>query len=43
MRKTYTGKLGGMQDDLAIVLQLALTGMRCFYQDSKYDGFRRRQ
>lgn len=32
VRKTYTGKLGGMQDDLAITLQLAITGLRCFYQ-----------
>ena len=62
VRKTYTGKIGGLQDDLAICLcvapptpivpmshahthaplhrQLAITGLRCFYQSSKYDNFR---
>ena len=61
VRKTYTGKLGGQQDDLAIALcvprlqclqhamrsdtlpprrQLAITGIRCFYQSKKYDNFR---
>lgn len=32
VRKTYTGKIGGLNDDLAITLQLAITGLRCFYQ-----------
>lgn len=32
MRKTYTGKIGGLNDDLAITMQLAITGLRCFYQ-----------
>ena len=32
VRKTYSGKVGGLQDDLAITLQLAITGLRCFYQ-----------
>lgn len=40
VRKTYTGKIGGMQDDLAIALQLAVTGLRCFYQSEKYNNFR---
>ena len=40
VRKTYSGKIGGQQDDLAITLQLAITGLRCFYQSEKYDSFR---
>ena len=40
VRRTYTGKIGGQQDDLAICLQLAITGLRCFYQNQKYAGFR---
>ena len=40
VRKTYTGKLGGMQDDLAITVQLAITATRCFYQEAKYCNFR---
>ena len=40
IRKTYTGKLGGLQDDLAICLQLCVTGLRCFYQSDKYNSFR---
>lgn len=40
VRKTYSGKIGGMQDDLAIALQLAITGLRCFYTNAKYDRFR---
>ena len=40
IRKTYTGKLGGLQDDLAICLQLCITGIRCFYQSEKYTNFR---
>ena len=38
--KTYTGKIGGLNDDLAICLQLAITGLRCFYQSEKYNNFR---
>lgn len=41
VRRTFTGKLGGMQDDLAIVIQLAITALRCFYQNEKYSSFRR--
>ena len=39
-RKTYTGKTQGEQDDVAIATQLAITGLRCFYQNPKYDRFR---
>lgn len=39
-RKTYTGKLYGKQDDLAIALQLAMIGCQKFFQDPKYKGFR---
>ena len=39
-RKTFSGKLGGQQDDMAVVLQLAVTGIRQFYTSSKYDSFR---
>ena len=35
MRKTYTGKLFGKQDDLSIAIQLAIIGQQKFYQDSK--------
>ena len=40
VRKTYSGKGGGLNDDLAICLQLAITGHRCFYQSDKYSTFR---
>jgi hypothetical protein len=39
MRKTYTGKLGGQQDDVCIAVQLALAAMRKFYEDPKYSQF----
>jgi hypothetical protein len=32
VKRTYTGKLGGRNDDLVITLQLALAGLRIFYQ-----------
>ena len=35
IRKTYTGKLYGKQDDLAIALQLAMIGAQKFFQDPK--------
>lgn len=41
MRKTYTGKLHGRQDDLSIALQLAMIAVQKFFQDSKYESFRR--
>ena len=40
VRRTYTGKLGGMQDDLAIACQLAITSMRRFLLSEKYANFR---
>jgi len=40
VRKTYTGKLYGRQDDLIIALQLALIGAQKFNQDPKYRAFR---
>lgn len=40
VRKTYSGKVGGEQDDGVIALQLALTGLRCFYTSPKYAKFR---
>ena len=39
-KKTYSGKVGGRNDDVCIVLQLALTGCRVFYQSDKYNSFR---
>lgn len=39
-RKTYSGKVGGRNDDVVITLQLAITGCRCFYQNEKYSNFR---
>ena len=32
VKKTYSGKVGGRNDDLVITLQLAITGIRTFYQ-----------
>ena len=40
MKKTYSGKVGGRNDDVVIVLQLAVTGARQFYQSDKYNSFR---
>ena len=39
-KKTYSGKISGRNDDLVIALQLAVTGLRCFYSSDKYTGFR---
>lgn len=37
----YTrSKLGGLQDDLSITIQLAVSAIRCFYQSEKYMNFR---
>ena len=41
MRKTYSGKVGGEQDDACVAMQLAVTGLRCFYTNEKYERFRR--
>ncbi len=38
-RKTYSGKLGGQQDDLAVSIQLAITGLRRFFTSEKYRRF----
>ena len=40
MRKTYTGKQQGLNDDLAICLQLAVAGAKKFVTDPKYDRFK---
>jgi hypothetical protein len=40
VKKTYSGKVGGRNDDVVIVLQLAVTGARMFYQSDKYNNFR---
>ena len=41
VRKTYSGKVGGEQDDACIALQLAVTGLRCFYTSERYARFRK--
>jgi len=41
VRKTYSGKVGGEQDDACVAMQLAVTGLRCFYTNEKYERFRR--
>jgi len=38
-RKTYTGKLGGLQDDCAIALQLVMAAQRVFFEDVRYASF----
>lgn len=38
-RRTYTGKLGGHQDDLSIALQLAVLTMQLFDKHDKYAKF----
>jgi hypothetical protein len=38
-RRTYSGKLGGQNDDAIIALQLAILSMQIFYRDEKYRGF----
>jgi len=38
-RKTYTGKVGGCQDDLCVALQLAISGSRVFKTSDKYSKF----
>ena len=39
-KKTYSGKIGGRQDDIVITMQLAIAGVRCFYSNTKYANFR---
>lgn len=36
VRKTYTGKLYGKQDDLCVAVQLAVIGQSKFFQDPKH-------
>jgi len=38
-RRTYTGKVGGNQDDLCIALQLAVLSMRIFQKNDKYKRY----
>jgi hypothetical protein len=40
-KKTFTGKLGGFQDDLAICAQLNLLWHSSFFTDPKYAQYRR--
>ena len=39
-KKTYTGKLGGRNDDVAIAIQLAIQSVRMFYQSPRYATWR---
>lgn len=43
VRKTYTGKLGGLQDDVAIAVQLVIIAIRTFFESPKYASFSRQQ
>jgi hypothetical protein len=42
-RKTYTGKIGGKQDDVCLAMQMALWGARTFYTDDRYAPHRQLQ
>ena len=39
-KKTYSGKVGGRNDDVVITMQLAIAGARCFYSSEKYANFK---
>lgn len=39
-RKTYTGKLGGKQDDTVLALQMCLYSIKTFYSSDRYKNFR---
>ena len=39
-RRTFTGKVGGAQDDMVIALQLAVLGARLFVRKEKYVSYR---
>lgn len=39
-RRTFTGKQGAQQDDLAIAIQLAMIACRTFFMNSKYSRYR---
>lgn len=38
-RRTFTGKVGGHNDDVAIAIQLAVLTMQIFTRSDKYSGF----
>ena len=38
--RTYSGKVGGRQDDLSMAFQLAGTGMRAFFSSTKYNSYK---
>ena len=38
-RKTYTGKVGGQQDDCCIAFQLVIAAIRTFFESPKYSNF----
>ena len=38
-RRTYTGKMGGHQDDAVIALQMAVLTMQCFLKHDQYARF----
>jgi len=40
VRKTFTGKLGGKQDDLVLALQMSIYGSKMFWQEKKYATYR---
>lgn len=35
-RKTYSGKIGGKNDDVVLAMQMAIYGARVFYTDDRY-------
>lgn len=41
-RRTYTGKMGGHQDDAAMALQMSILCMQCFLKHPQYANTRKR-
>ena len=39
-RRTFTGKMGGHQDDAIIALQMAVLAMQCFHKHNRYQQYR---
>jgi hypothetical protein len=39
-RRTYTGKIGGHQDDVIIAVQMAVLAMQCFLRHDRYEQYR---
>tara|TARA_B110000046_G_scaffold185907_1_gene230290 strand:- start:3152 stop:3676 length:525 start_codon:yes stop_codon:yes gene_type:complete len=39
-KQTFSGKIGGQQDDMVIALQLAILGSRLFVRKDRYAAFR---